>query len=234
MRPSFARTAFSIFLLSLVCTISPLLAKKKSKSADSSSVQHKRAVHALNRLTFGPQPGDVEHVAEIGVDRWIDLQLHPEKISDRNLESRLAPFRTLHMSSKEILQDFPDTMTLRLTMDGRLPMPTDPERRAVYQVQIARLQQKQDAKDHKAGDPGKRESAEKESTESSAPKDAAPAADNTKSIEEIAAAVTAGLDSTDEATEKSGKEESNKGNKESVSESDAQSNHAGAKDSDSI
>ena len=42
----------------------------------------KRALHALNRLTFGPRPGDVERVTAIGVDKWIDQQLHPEKIDD--------------------------------------------------------------------------------------------------------------------------------------------------------
>ncbi len=38
--------------------------------------------HVLSRLTFGARPGDVQRVREMGVDRWIDLQLHPERIDD--------------------------------------------------------------------------------------------------------------------------------------------------------
>ena len=55
----------------------------------------KRIVHALNRFTFGVRPADVEHVRAEGLDKWFDEQLHPEKIDDGALESRLAPFRTL-------------------------------------------------------------------------------------------------------------------------------------------
>jgi uncharacterized protein (DUF1800 family) len=38
-------------------------------------------VHALNRLAFGPRPGDVEAVKRMGLEKWIDLQLHPERIA---------------------------------------------------------------------------------------------------------------------------------------------------------
>ena len=65
-------------------------------------------MHALNRLTFGPRPGDVQQVMAIGVERWIDLQLHPEKIDDSALDARLEPLRTLRMSTREIAEDFPD------------------------------------------------------------------------------------------------------------------------------
>jgi len=39
-------------------------------------------LHALNRLTFGPRPGDVETVRKLGVKKWIDQQLHPERITE--------------------------------------------------------------------------------------------------------------------------------------------------------
>jgi hypothetical protein len=38
-------------------------------------------LHALNRLTFGPRPGDVEAVRKMGLKKWIDQQLHPERIA---------------------------------------------------------------------------------------------------------------------------------------------------------
>jgi uncharacterized protein (DUF1800 family) len=48
------------------------------------------AEHALNRLAFGPRPGEVERVAKMGVDRWIEQQLHPESITDRKFPERGA------------------------------------------------------------------------------------------------------------------------------------------------
>src|SRR5215469_5804616 len=42
----------------------------------------KRINHVLNRIAFGPRPGDVEAVRRMGIDKYIDLQLHPERISD--------------------------------------------------------------------------------------------------------------------------------------------------------
>src|SRR6202790_3209668 len=61
------------------------LGRKKDKPAageTTSMDSHKRAVPPLNRLTFGPRPGDVERVTQIGVDKWIELELHPDKIDN--------------------------------------------------------------------------------------------------------------------------------------------------------
>ncbi len=63
--------------------------------------------HVLNRLGYGPRPGDVERIKAMGVAKWIDEQLHPESIHDAALESRLSRFPTLSMSSEALLQKFP-------------------------------------------------------------------------------------------------------------------------------
>jgi uncharacterized protein (DUF1800 family) len=48
-------------------------------------------LHALDRLTFGPRPGDVAAVKKMGLEKWIDLQLHPERITENpEVEKRLA------------------------------------------------------------------------------------------------------------------------------------------------
>src|SRR5271154_4789699 len=110
------RARFAVFLLSisLACAVPPLLARKKDKDKPPSSTSdQKRALHALNRLTFGPRPGDVQHVMAIGVDKWIDLQLHPEKIDDSALDARLEPFRTLHMDTREIVENFPSEQMIK-------------------------------------------------------------------------------------------------------------------------
>ena len=64
-------------------------------------------VHALNRLGYGPRPGEVETVKQMGLAKWIDRQLHPESIDDSALQARLSRFPTLSMSSQTLLDKFP-------------------------------------------------------------------------------------------------------------------------------
>src|SRR5579862_7033235 len=149
MRSSFAKLSACLLCLCLACAVPQLFAGKKDEPKDAENDQ-KRALHALNRLTFGPRPGDLRQVMATGVDRWIDEQLHPERITDSALESRLARFRTLHMSPKEIAEEFPDGQMIKQVLDGKRPMPSDPARRAIYQVQIARLEQRQERKKERA------------------------------------------------------------------------------------
>jgi uncharacterized protein (DUF1800 family) len=75
-------------------------------ATDKSINEHQRALHALNRLSFGPRPGDVDRVMKDGVDVWIEQQLHPEGMPDRDVEARVAAYTTLKMSDAEILRTF--------------------------------------------------------------------------------------------------------------------------------
>jgi uncharacterized protein (DUF1800 family) len=181
MRSSLNRFALLLLCVSLASTVSQILAKKKASPTDATANEQKRAAHALNRLAFGPRPGDVQQVTAMGVDRWIDLQLHPEKISDTAIESRLASLRTLHMTSREIVEEFPDQRMIREVMDGKKSMPSDPAKRAVFQVQIARMQEKKERKE--APVPTAARSA-----------DQLAATDTAKTAEELAAAASNGTD----------------------------------------
>jgi len=105
-----------------------------------------RSIQALNRLTFGPRPGDVDRVLAIGVDKWIDQQLHPDSIDDAALDARLAPFLTLRMSTAELAENFPPQAEIRQIADGKQGLPRDPERRAVYEAQLVRYREKQEKK----------------------------------------------------------------------------------------
>lgn len=136
-------------LLVAACAAPQLLAKKKDATAPGDNDQ-KRALHALNRLAFGPRPGDLQKVMAMGVDRWIDLQLHPEKINDSALETRLAPLRTVRMSSHEIAEEFPNPEEIRQVMVGKKSMPSDSAKRAMFEVQIARMQERKDRKEESA------------------------------------------------------------------------------------
>src|SRR5271166_4503751 len=133
-------------VLAVMCLVAAgLYASKKNKNT-SPMDERKRALHALDRLTLGPCPGDVQTVAAMGVDKWIDIQLHPEKIDNSALQARLAGYRTLEMSSREMLLDFPPNPVAKAVMDGKLPMPTDPYRRAIYLAAIDRIEQKEQQK----------------------------------------------------------------------------------------
>jgi uncharacterized protein (DUF1800 family) len=127
------------------------LGRKKDKAAGAMSMDgQKRAVHALNRLTFGPRPGDVDRVLQIGVDKWIDLQLHPDKIDNSALDARLSPFRTLRMDTKEIVENFPPNQVIKQIADGKAELPRDPTKRAVYEAQLDRYENKQERKEEAA------------------------------------------------------------------------------------
>src|SRR5215469_11456234 len=64
-------------------------------------------LHALNRLAYGPRPGDVERIRQMGLEKWIEGQLHPEAIDDSFLEQRLGEFKTLRMSAEQLLEKYP-------------------------------------------------------------------------------------------------------------------------------
>ena len=65
-----------------------------------------RALHALNRLTYGPRPGDVDRVVALGVDRWIEQQLRPKTIADKRLETRLSGFEIVRLSNDDLADVF--------------------------------------------------------------------------------------------------------------------------------
>jgi len=147
------------------------LAKKKDKPAGTMDPQ-KRAVHALNRLAFGPRPGEVDRVAAMGVDKWIEFQLRPEKIDDSALESRLAPLRTLRMDTREIVENFPPNQVIKQIADGKASLPRDPAKRAIYEAQLQRYEDNQERKEE-AG----KKAAEGDAASSPANGDAATTAD---------------------------------------------------------
>ena len=105
-----------------------------------------RIAHTLNRLAFGPRAADVELMRRIGVDRWIEQQLHPETIPENPvLETKLQPLETLYLSSAELMEQYPSGPIVRAMAEGRLPLPTDPQKRALARELVARFERKQGA-----------------------------------------------------------------------------------------
>jgi uncharacterized protein (DUF1800 family) len=68
-----------------------------------------QAAHVLNRIAFGARPGDIERVAKMGVNRYIDEQLYPERIAlPKPLSARLAELPVLRMSQGALVARFRD------------------------------------------------------------------------------------------------------------------------------
>jgi uncharacterized protein (DUF1800 family) len=65
-------------------------------------------LHALNRLAYGPRPGDIERIKQIGLAKWIDQQLSPNSINDSAVEARLDIYPTLRMRTAQLLAEYPN------------------------------------------------------------------------------------------------------------------------------
>jgi uncharacterized protein (DUF1800 family) len=153
-RPKLLGAALALLLFLPSASLPSFASKHKKQPPAASSIQRmderERAIHALNRLTFGPRPGDVDRVLAMGVDNWIAQQLAPDKIDDTALQARLAPYRTLRMSAAEMVESFPPPQILKAVAEGKMAMPRDPQLAAVYTAGLARLNAKQAGKDIKA------------------------------------------------------------------------------------
>src|SRR5690349_8430780 len=130
------RSKLAILALLLTCASAGLVAAAKKKSGQMDDAR--RALHVLNRFTFGPRPGEVARVASTGVDKWFEQQLHPEKIDDSGMQSRLAGFRTLNMDARTLVENFPPPQVLQAVANGRMSLPSDPQKRAVYEDAVER------------------------------------------------------------------------------------------------
>src|SRR5580658_7576384 len=160
----FTRVLAGCLILSLVQDPATLLAAgapgwhSKRANAVQPLTEEERATHALNRLTFGPRPGDMERIQAIGVKKWIEMQLNPEQIDDSLLEARLQSFPAMRLSQQDLLQAFPSGAVIRAVADGKIALPTDRVERAIYQNQVfayeeKRQKQAQDAARQPAAEP---------------------------------------------------------------------------------
>jgi len=72
------------------------------RPAESRAGETARIVHVLNRLGYGPRPGDVEAVRAMGTEAWIQRQLHPERIDDSAAAARVAALATVSLPTAEL------------------------------------------------------------------------------------------------------------------------------------
>src|SRR5690242_19810389 len=75
MRLRFQSSAIVVALALLAGTASVGTAPKLKRLPNDDQA----ITHVLNRIGFGPAPGDVRRVSQMGLERYIEQQLHPEK-----------------------------------------------------------------------------------------------------------------------------------------------------------
>ncbi|MBI3483853.1 MAG: DUF1800 family protein, partial [Acidobacteria bacterium] len=119
----------AVLVVSLTLAAPLLAADQKSKAAEKNKTvepayklskafkgklpitdlsQEQAVIHALNRLAFGPRPGDVERIRAMGLEKWIQQQLKPESIDDSAVAKRLEQYTTLAMSTSQLMDEYPN------------------------------------------------------------------------------------------------------------------------------
>jgi uncharacterized protein (DUF1800 family) len=83
------------------------LATADTKASASLTAEHE-ILHLLNRIGYGPRPGDLERVKRVGLDKYIDQQVHPETIDDAATEARLGGLESLRMTNAERAEKYPE------------------------------------------------------------------------------------------------------------------------------
>ncbi len=68
--------------------------------------EHQKIVHVMNRLGYGPRPGDVERVEKMGLAAYIQQQLDPDAIDDSAADKAIERFDTLRMSSAHLMDEY--------------------------------------------------------------------------------------------------------------------------------
>src|SRR5437764_14417520 len=106
--PKGGASIFSIVVL-LASTFAAGIGAQNMKSPAKAGKlsEDQRILHVLNRLGFGARPGDVERVKAIGLDKYIEQQLSPDKIDDAVSEAKLQNLTTLRMTSAELYEKYP-------------------------------------------------------------------------------------------------------------------------------
>lgn len=112
-------------------TLSGAAARRRDLNA------REQAIHVLNRLAFGARPGDVDRVMAMGVDRWIEQQLRPDRVADREMEAFMAAFPAMRQSASALLREYPprnaQQLQARLARDSVLTRSDSQELRRAAQ-----------------------------------------------------------------------------------------------------
>ena len=117
MRKSWLHPQLSVLLAVLLLSPSAAWAvgpgKTDSAIPEAALSETQKILHVMNRLGFGPRPGDIERVRKMGLESWIEQQLDPASIPDIEMAQRLAGLETLKMTPAQTLVKYPPPQLLR-------------------------------------------------------------------------------------------------------------------------
>ncbi len=138
----------SVTAATLVATLAaePVLAAAPVAKHATQLTGDARILHALNRLTFGPRPGDLAAVRKQGLNRWFDQQLHPASIDDSAFEHRLADLPAMQLPQTVLMERFPSGQRLKALARQNGALPTDPVEHAIYANGIAQEREREERK----------------------------------------------------------------------------------------
>ncbi len=100
--PLFSTAAVGLALIASAAAIPAL----KSSCAASTPTDPK-VLHLIDRLSFGPHPGDIERVESMGVERYIQEQLSPDSIPEpQSLTNQLNRLETINLNPEELFTQY--------------------------------------------------------------------------------------------------------------------------------
>jgi uncharacterized protein (DUF1800 family) len=86
--------------------IKPSPAAIKFPYKNAGLTDREAAAHLLNRFSFGQQPGDIDEVLKIGLEKWFIQQLAANQ-KDERLEKMLSSYDALNLSNAEVIKIYP-------------------------------------------------------------------------------------------------------------------------------
>ncbi|HWO00635.1 MAG TPA: DUF1800 domain-containing protein, partial [Blastocatellia bacterium] len=159
-----AAVALAIVASLAFSALTPMSADTKANTGGKTAkglTSEQKIIHVLNRLAFGPRPGDVERVKRMGLEKYIEQQLYPERIADSAVEARLANYPSLRMTIAEVQDKYPAPQLLARELGLRqgkekakgatLPLVANPEamdenERQQYRQQVMAYYREHDLK----------------------------------------------------------------------------------------
>ena len=146
--------AATALLVAIAGTVPMTAARTQKRAAveqnaafDQKLPKNQEILHALNRLTYGPRPGDVQAVSKIGLKKWIDQQLHPDSIAENPaLAAKLAHLTTLNMTTSKWLRTTRLPSTSLRWQPAAVPLPDDPEKRQLIERLATRYKKRRPEK----------------------------------------------------------------------------------------
>lgn len=115
--------------------------------------EEQKAAHVLDRITFGPRPGDLDRVMKMGWKKYLEEQLQPDRIDDSALDEKLKGLESIHLSNRELAQYYPPPQVVNEILkekgitppgaQGQPPMPPGQEENP-RQAMAQQLRQRQE------------------------------------------------------------------------------------------